>query len=461
MAWDVFRARNLPYMTRRNYVYEAAHLLPWGLVVGITEGNVSAVVVAKTFGGSDLLIAIAVATNLFAKLASVVWGMLCVGRPKLRVCTVFAAATVMCVASVAATPQTPWGGWVFVGQMAAAQVFLTGVITARSALWKSNYPKSVRGQIAARLQVVRLLTSIGAMVAAGLLFDRQAAAYRFAYPLVAICGAVAITILQRLHVRGEHTEMREVARSALGSDRNLETNTLGRPGNGLAEPFSLATMLSPGNVLGQMYRVLRDDRRFARYCGALALTGMGNLMVPPVLVIIVTQKLGMNYLASFALLEILVRVVMMAALFRWAPFFDRVGVVRFRVVHGLSWLSSLLLGMVATVVVVSETSIGPVAPVVAILLFGLSQVARGMGMGGGALAWNLGHLHFARPQEAEVYMGVHVTLTGLRGLIMPFVGIWLWMLVGWWVWLLACLLSLTGLMGYAAMAHEESVSAST
>ncbi|MCP4250048.1 MAG: hypothetical protein GY778_23650, partial [bacterium] len=61
MAWDVFRARSLPYMSRRNYVHEAAHLLPWGLVVGMAEGNVTAVLVAKTFGGGDLLVSIAVA----------------------------------------------------------------------------------------------------------------------------------------------------------------------------------------------------------------------------------------------------------------------------------------------------------------------------------------------------------------------------------------------------------------
>ena len=88
-------------------------------------------------------------------------------------------------------------------------------------------------------------------------------------------------------------------------------------------------------------------------------------------------------------------------------------------------------------------------------------MAKGLGLGGGALAWNLGHLHFAHPQEAEVYMGVHVTLTGVRGLIMPFVGIWLWTVAGWWVWLLACLLSLSGLMGYVSMAREETASAGT
>ncbi|MHC4089691.1 MAG: MFS transporter, partial [Planctomycetota bacterium] len=375
MAWDVFRARSLPYMTRRNYVYEAAHLLPWGVMVGMAEGNVSAVVVAKTFGGGELLISIAVATTMFAKLVSLVWGMLCIGRRKLRVLTVFGAATVMCIASVAATPQSSWGGWVFVGQMAAAQVFLAGVVTVRSALWKSNYPKSFRGQITARLQLMRLVPSVAAMTAAALLFDRDAAAYRFVYPLVAVCGAAAIVVLQRVRVRGEHAELR---RASNGEEADL--------GNGLAEPFSLATMLSPGGVLGEMRRVLREDRRFARYCGSLMLAGSGNLMVAPVLAAIMTQELALSYVVSIGLLDVLPRSVMMVALFRWAPFFDRVGVVRFRVFSGLCWLSFLVLGTVATMVVVGQARIGPAAPVVAVFIYGLSRIAMGMGLGGGTLA---------------------------------------------------------------------------
>lgn len=443
---DLFGARNLPFMTRRNYVHEAAHLLPWGVVVGMAEGNVSAVVVAKTFGGGELLIGIAVATTMFAKLVSLVWGMISVGRPKLRVLTVFGAATVMCLASVAATPQSPLGGWVFVGQMAAAQVFLAGVVTVRSALWKSNYPKEFRGRITARLQWIRLVTSIAAMVAAAMVFDRDAAAYRFVYPLVAVCGAGAIVVLQRLRVRGEQAEMRRAS--------NRAEDDLDR---GLVEPFSLAAVLSPGNVLGEMRRVLREDARFARYCRALMLAGSANLMVAPVLATIVTREMGLNYLVSFGLLDILPRTVMLVAIFRWAPFFDRVGVVRFRVVSGLCWLSFLVLGTVATLVVVGGARIGPAAPVLAVFIYALSRIAMGMGLGGGTLAWNLGHLHFARPQEAEIYMGVHVTLTGLRGLVMPLLGIWLWMVVGWWVWLLASCMSFTGLMGYVAMAREERV----
>jgi hypothetical protein len=39
------------------------------------------------------------------------------------------------------------------------------------------------------------------------------------------------------------------------------------------------------------------------------------------------------------------------------------------------------------------------------------------------LAWNLGHHDFARRELASVYMGIHATLTGVRGALGPFIGV--------------------------------------
>jgi len=75
---------------------------------------------------------------------------------------------------------------------------------------------------------------------------------------------------------------------------------------------------------------------------------------------------------------------------------------------------------------------------------------------GGALAYNLGHLHFAHPDQAEIYMGIHVTLSGLRGLVMPGLGVLLWDWIGWPVWLIACLFSFLGFLGYSGLALTES-----
>ena len=60
---------------------------------------------------------------------------------------------------------------------------------------------------------------------------------------------------------------------------------------------------------------------------------------------------------------------------------------------------------------------------------GVGRVLLGIGRSGGSLAWQLGHNDFARLENVGLYMGVHVTLTGLRGAFAPFLGMLLY--VGW------------------------------
>ena len=118
-------------------------------------------------------------------------------------------------------------------------------------------------------------------------------------------------------------------------------------------------------------------------------------------------------------------------------------------------------GMAATLVVVTTEHFGSAHFLTAVGLFALRAILQGLGYGGGALAWNLGHLHFAPPQRAEIYMGIHVSLTGMRGLIAPLGGMWLWQTwqaVGWPVWLvwgIALALSFCSLATFAAMARQE------
>ncbi|MGH6960634.1 MAG: hypothetical protein ACREE7_09140, partial [Dongiaceae bacterium] len=103
----------------------------------------------------------------------------------------------------------------------------------------------------------------------------------------------------------------------------------------------------------------------------------------------------------------------------WARLFDRVGVLRFRAIHSAVWFASIVLITVSMFLLEAGHAL-IIAPAIALLIAG--RIINGVGRGGGSIAWNLGHLHFAREHDAELYMGIHVALTGLRGIIMPFVG---------------------------------------
>ncbi len=52
---------------------------------------------------------------------------------------------------------------------------------------------------------------------------------------------------------------------------------------------------------------------------------------------------------------------------------------------------------------------------VAYLIFGIAMTAVNM-------AWNMGSIVFAGKEDASIYQSVHVTMTGIRGLVAPGLG---------------------------------------
>ncbi len=442
--------RSLPFLSRRNYHYELRQIIAWSILAGLVEGNFGSVVVAKSFHGGEWLIAIATATPVAAFLSSLVWGLLCVGRPKLRLLTFFSAGTALCAGAVAAIPESEFGAIWFIAQMAAAQVLMAGVLTVRSALWKSNYPASVRGQVTARLQRARFVVSVLTSLGAAAVCDRDPAAYQIIYPMAAGLGLFAVWMIRRLHVRGERSELRGAGRRPAGN-ADLRRD--------LVEPFSLTALLSPGHVLGAMVRVLREDRRFRLYCLAQFLMGIANLMTISIVASLITRELDFGaawgFWVSTTLLVAIPQLGLLGSIGRWGRLFDRVGVLAFRVINVSVWTGSLVLAMLATLMIVKAEAVGVWYVPCAVGLFAGRGLLAGIGRGGGALAWHLGHLHFARPAQAEIYMGVHVSLTGFRGIVAPLGGMWLWRMMGWPVWLIAIALSVASLALYAAMAKQE------
>ncbi len=473
---DWLGVRGVPFLARRNYYYELWHMVFWSILAGLLEGQFAAVVVAKTFHGSENLIAIATAAPTAANLFSLVWGLLCVGRPKVRLATVFAAGTVLCAGAVCAIPASSVAGVWFLAQICSAQVLLAGVVTVRSAIWKSNYPRSDRGRITARLQAVRFVMSILTALAAARLADRDPASYKYVYPAAAMFGALSLVFLRRIHIRGERRELSTYAIREPSRDRppftpSVKAEGAGYPSSsaeGLAqgevesrmlEPYALTALLSPGHVLGRMLRVLRDDQRYFKYCIAQMCTGLAHLMTLSIVVTVVTRDLvpddANGYWISMVLLDALPKLVMLGSLGRWGRIFDRLGVLGMRTVNLLCWTASIVFGMAGDLLTPEPQDSGPCLFLLGITLFALRGVATGLGQGGGAVAWYIGHLHFARPEDAEVYMGIHVSLTGLRGLVAPLAGMWLWQTIGWPVWLIAIGFSLASFHLYSSMARDE------
>lgn len=59
-----------------------------------------------------------------------------------------------------------------------------------------------------------------------------------------------------------------------------------------------------------------------------------------------------------------------------------------------------------------------------------AQFVQGLAFSGSVLIWWLGVNYFARSREVGLYMAIHQTLTGVRGVVTPLIGIWIARRVG-------------------------------
>ena len=100
----------------------------------------------------------------------------------------------------------------------------------------------------------------------------------------------------------------------------------------------------------------------------------------------------------------------------WSEYYWPTSPARFRPRQGLFWIAGLLSNWL-----VGLTGI--------VGLFALPRIVYGASRGGGMLAWNLGHTDLDDRRMVPLYMGIHVTLTGVRGFLAPYLAIVL--LYGW------------------------------
>jgi hypothetical protein len=103
---------------------------------------------------------------------------------------------------------------------------------------------------------------------------------------------------------------------------------------------------------------------------------------------------------------------------------------------------------------VAVLAAGAIGDSVAVLWLGAAVL--GVGIAGGVLGWNLGHNDFAPDDRVSDYVGLHVSLTGIRGLVAPLVGVGIYGTLeslapgaGAWSLVVPALLTACGCLGFS------------
>lgn len=327
----------------------------------------------------DLVLAVVSSAPAWSNLASMAYARRAQGRPKIAFLAPLLLAMTACVAALALVPRNGCGLVLFFVFYAAARLLWAGVETVRATLWSVNYPTRARGRITGRITINTSIVVAGVGVALGWLVGREGPGWRLAVIAGCLCGLAGALAFRRLRVRREQ-DLLQAERTRL-----LEGATFGLDG---------------------MRTLLARDPAFREYQLAMSVFGAGMLSLTPLMVVCLSEVLGLPAFAQVVVTTSLPIIVMPFAVQPWARYLDRHRVVTFRVLH--SRVTVVAVGLlVAAVWLQAPVLLWPGA-----LLMGVSLAA-------GSLGWTLGHNDFAPRGEETRYMALHVTLTGLRGLLAP------------------------------------------
>jgi hypothetical protein len=420
--------QSLPFIARTLMPREIWANGTMAVALGALEGGVVGVLVKNEFDGVapeawiNLAVALVAGAPAFANMASLTISGLAEGRDKTAWVSRLMLLTALALIAMAVMPYSVWGLVGLTVAMITARLAWAGVITLRAAIWRANFPRHVRAQITGRITVIYSMTIALTAAALGGVMSIWPESWRWMFPVAGVLGVFAALRYQRMRIRmGARLRRHEQAQR---HERQ-------------------------GGQFRAALGILRADVWFRRYMLTMFAFGSGNLMVIALLVIILNDQFGFAKLSQMLITTSLPLIGVAVFTPIWARRLDATHILDYRARQ--AWSFVLAIGLFATATILSQA-----------WLFWAGAVSLGAAFAGGKLGWNLGHNDFASDEQSTLYMGIHVTLTGIRGLIAPLSGVMIYQWLeslgagqGRWVLLVPFTLTLGAAITFVLLARRR------
>ncbi len=253
---------------------------------------------------------------------------------------------------------------------------------AQTAILQANYREGRRGELFGWAWTVTVALGGLGSLGVGALLDRFPGIYHLLLPLEGIMGACYCLTLAAIP---------PAARPAPPSCQSS---------GGLRE------------ATARTIRVFKENPSYFRFQVNFMIYGLAFMVVLPAVPVLATRELGLDY-TSFALARgILGPGIALLCMPWFGRKMDRIGPLR------ASALAFAFFGFYPLFLGVSPW-IG--VPFHSFWFFG-GFIFYGIAMGGLMVIWHMGSIYYAPPGMTATYQGIHVTMTGLRGLVGPLAG---------------------------------------
>jgi MFS family permease len=416
----------LPFLARPHAALElqawAVLAIPNGLVAGAVAGVTVATLFAPTVPAWGLALAVGAVTGAgpLANVSSLAWSQWGRGLDKVRALLLLLGGFAAALGATALVPLSAAGLGMFVITVIAARVLWCGVVTLRAVLWRMNFDRNARTAFVGRTQIVVAMVMAGVGTGAGALLDFDHSAFRWIY-LVAAAGALTgLVLFRRVRMRRQRQHLR--------SEQSREA----------------------GWNLSAIGQILTVDSDYRRYLSCLFVLGSGTLMSTAPMILILAEQMRVSPLAQVTITASIPMLMIPLTTPLWARLLARRHAIDYRVWNGMIFVAAAIAALAGAT--------GGSLP-----LLGLAAVLQGAAAAGGMLGFSLAHNDFAPPERSADYLGLHVSLAGIRGLLAPLLGVgvygWLESMrpgLGSWSLLAPLVLVTAGTLGFAYLQRHQS-----
>ena len=269
-------------------------------------------------------------------------------------------------------------------------IFLISVVNhaiympALSSILQANYDDNVRGKIFGRLNSVRMACFAGAAYFGGIYLDLSPENYKYLLPLGGIFGFIAVMLFAQMPIR------------------ELKYKTSEAKTKGIV------------NAYREFFKTLKNDKFFKYYELSFTTTGLGNIMLKPLMIIFLVDELMVNYSEAATAMGTISQITVVLLLPLMGKLFDNTNPFK------MYSIQAMFMVMYSFILFLSGN----------IMHVYIAYIFHGIAFSGTHILWHLGPIYFSGDRDSSNYMGVHVTFTGIRGLIAPALGMGVYYLLG-------------------------------
>lgn len=261
------------------------------------------------------------------------------------------------------------------------------LIPAQNSIYQRNIDISRRAKVFGYTISLGMIVSIAFTFFAGRMLDINEQSFRWILVATGFCGFVSCAVLSMIRIQ-----------VPIGS-KNCSRSSFR---NHLLDPIKRTLTL------------LKENKPFAAFERSFSIYGMGFIMMQPIIPIYLVDKLNLSYTNNFLAKGVLSQVGLLLLSPIIGKIHDRMHPFKF-ISRSFALLMVFPLLFVVSSLWGGESIIPVVIVFVAYFIFGVAMTAVNV-------SWNMSSIYFAGKDDASMYQSVHVTMTGIRGLIAPMLG---------------------------------------